>query len=63
MALALTGSMELRMRQSPSMIPTDRLDRDIYLVRQGSGLRTRGVEPDRALAYGCVDVRSPYARG
>jgi hypothetical protein len=24
--------MELRMRQSPSLIPTDRLDRDIYLV-------------------------------
>jgi hypothetical protein len=24
--------VELRMRQSPSIIPTDRLDRDIYLV-------------------------------
>jgi hypothetical protein len=32
MALALIGSMEFRMRQSPSIIPTDRLDRDIYLV-------------------------------
>jgi hypothetical protein len=32
MALALIGFMELRMRQSPSIIPTDRLDRDIYLV-------------------------------
>ncbi len=37
------GSMELRMRQSPSIIPTDRLDRDIYLVleefRQGAAWR------------------------
>jgi hypothetical protein len=35
--------MELRMRQSPSIIPTDRLDRDIYLVledfRQGAAWR------------------------
>jgi hypothetical protein len=26
--------MELRMRTSPSIIPTDRLDRDIYLVSE-----------------------------
>jgi hypothetical protein len=35
--------MEFRMRQSPSIIPTDRLDRDIYLVledfRQGAAWR------------------------
>ena len=31
MAFALIGSMELRM-SSPSIIPNDRLDRDIYLV-------------------------------
>jgi hypothetical protein len=35
--------MELRMRQSPSIIPTDRPDRDIYLVleefRQGAAWR------------------------
>ena len=26
------GAVELRMRISPSIIPTDRLDRDMYLV-------------------------------
>jgi hypothetical protein len=42
MAFALIGSMELRM-SSPSIIPNDRLDRDIYLVledfRSGSAWR------------------------
>ena len=42
MAFALIGPMELRM-SSPSIIPNDRLDRDIYLVlenfRSGSAWR------------------------
>jgi hypothetical protein len=42
MAFALIGSVELRM-SSPSIIPNDRLDRDIYLVlenfRSGSAWR------------------------
>ena len=45
MAFAFIASMELRM-SSPSIIPNDRLDRDIYLVledfRSGSAWRETG---------------------
>ena len=37
--------VELRMRQSPSIIPVDRLDRDIYLVLEDFRAGASWCEP------------------
>jgi hypothetical protein len=47
--LLTIGAAELRMRMSPSTIPTDRLDRDMYLVLENfsSGPAWRETDEDR----------------
>jgi hypothetical protein len=47
MAFALIGSMELRM-SSPSIIPNDRLDRDVYLVLEDFRAGAAWRETDEA---------------
>jgi hypothetical protein len=37
------GAMELRMRKAPSITPTDRLDRDMYLVLEDFRTGRRGA--------------------
>jgi hypothetical protein len=61
MALALIAFMEFRMRQSPSIIPTDRLDWDIYLVledfRQGAAWRETDEPADLQTLVGDLLTR------
>jgi hypothetical protein len=61
MALALIAFMEFRMRQSPSIIPTDRLDWDTYLVledfRQGAAWRKTDEPADLQTLVGDLLTR------